>query len=322
MVRAHKFLLFFLVLFLTLPLAFADLSLDLEKNYATGVDVDVIGTCDDASFVSFQLIASGSTIWVGQTDVTSDSFSRNLELDDNIGDNTYTIHAACGASNTNHEFCVGDHCNLAVGAEGNDNNNDGSGDTGSNGGSSNSGSGVTQPSSTSTPSGTCVESWVCGAWDTCFGGTQKRTCFEEHECGTFKLKPSESKVCDTVETGVAPARISNAIPPPARTTPTVEEPSSFTDNFGLLIGIPVALLILIALIIFFVWRSHHKVKAENFDELEKYVAEEMRAGYTEEQIEQNLAQAGWQKHEVDEVFERLSKQSQDPAQTAPAQTPQ
>jgi len=311
MLRTHKFLSLFIVLFLALPLSFADLTLDIKENYASGEPIALEGVCDEASFVSFQLIAGGSTIWVGQTDVSDGSFLRDLVLEDNTDDNTYTIYAACGASNTDHEFCVGDHCSLAVGTTDTDD-----------GGSSNTGSGYSGGSNNRAApetGGGCTESWVCGAWDECFGGTQVRTCFDERECNTFLIKPDESKICESVSTGPTPARTSNAIPPLTRTAPTVEEPSSFTDNLGLLIGIPVALLILIALIIFFVWRSHHKVKAENFDELEKYVAEEMQAGYTEEQIEQNLAQAGWQKHEVDEVFERLSKQmqSQSSAQQAP-----
>ena len=41
----------------------------------------------------------------------------------------------------------------------------------------------------------CLESWTCGAWSTCSGGIQTRTCSDEFSCGTIFLKPEEQRSC-------------------------------------------------------------------------------------------------------------------------------
>ena len=41
----------------------------------------------------------------------------------------------------------------------------------------------------------CTESWSCGVWSTCSGGTQTRTCTDSNSCGTTTDKPSESNSC-------------------------------------------------------------------------------------------------------------------------------
>ncbi|MFA6074116.1 MAG: hypothetical protein WC758_08415 [Candidatus Woesearchaeota archaeon] len=41
----------------------------------------------------------------------------------------------------------------------------------------------------------CVESWTCGAWTTCSGNTQTRTCTDANACGTTINKPATSQTC-------------------------------------------------------------------------------------------------------------------------------
>jgi PGF-pre-PGF domain-containing protein len=53
---------------------------------------------------------------------------------------------------------------------------------------------------TSTPPPTppsCTESWTCGAWSNCVGGTQTRTCLDENVCGTTNDKPATSQSCQS-----------------------------------------------------------------------------------------------------------------------------
>ena len=47
---------------------------------------------------------------------------------------------------------------------------------------------------------TCVESWSCGAWSTCSGSTQTRTCTEAIGCGTTNDKPAVSQSCTASST--------------------------------------------------------------------------------------------------------------------------
>jgi len=41
----------------------------------------------------------------------------------------------------------------------------------------------------------CTPSWSCGAWSTCSGGTQTRTCTDSESCGTTQNKPAVSQSC-------------------------------------------------------------------------------------------------------------------------------
>ncbi len=41
----------------------------------------------------------------------------------------------------------------------------------------------------------CPESWTCGAWSVCSGGTQTRTCTDANSCGTTLTRPVISQSC-------------------------------------------------------------------------------------------------------------------------------
>lgn len=45
--------------------------------------------------------------------------------------------------------------------------------------------------------GSCTESWSCGAWGTCLSGLQNRTCTDVNDCGTTDDRPALSQVCST-----------------------------------------------------------------------------------------------------------------------------
>ena len=41
----------------------------------------------------------------------------------------------------------------------------------------------------------CTESWSCGSWSSCVGGTQTRTCTDANSCGTITSRPALSQSC-------------------------------------------------------------------------------------------------------------------------------
>jgi hypothetical protein len=47
----------------------------------------------------------------------------------------------------------------------------------------------------------CVESWSCGSWSTCTGGTQTRTCTDANACGTITNRPALSQSCTVLGAG-------------------------------------------------------------------------------------------------------------------------
>lgn len=51
----------------------------------------------------------------------------------------------------------------------------------------------TRPGNQTPPS--CTESWSCGNWSSCVGGTQTRTCSDTNACGTTNSKPATSQSC-------------------------------------------------------------------------------------------------------------------------------
>ena len=42
---------------------------------------------------------------------------------------------------------------------------------------------------------TCVESWTCGAWGVCSGGSQTRSCVDSDNCGTIVSRPTLTQAC-------------------------------------------------------------------------------------------------------------------------------
>ncbi len=51
---------------------------------------------------------------------------------------------------------------------------------------------------TTEPPPTCTESWSCGEWSICSGGSQTRTCTDANKCGTTTSKPTTTQSCGDV----------------------------------------------------------------------------------------------------------------------------
>jgi len=60
-----------------------------------------------------------------------------------------------------------------------------------------------------TPPPLCTESWTCGGWSACSGGTQTRTCTDANACGTTTSRPVLSQSCVMPPDTTPPATISN-----------------------------------------------------------------------------------------------------------------
>ncbi|MFP4400437.1 MAG: hypothetical protein ACLFPQ_01020, partial [Candidatus Woesearchaeota archaeon] len=74
---------------------------------------------------------------------------------------------------------------------------------------------------------TCKESWTCGEWSSCSGGTQTRTCTDSNSCGTTLTRPQLSQSCtvDTDDGGSSPSGSS-----PGGGSPGGGSPSSTTQD--------------------------------------------------------------------------------------------
>jgi hypothetical protein len=161
----------------------------------------------------------------------------------------------------------------------------------------------------------CDQSWICSEWSACTNGKNTRSCVDEHFCSSTSLKPSLTKSCNQAyPPGPRPSGVSQSPPgssfqsgSQAGTIPSYGAPSSsFIDtlqsvwkNYALLVvGIPLALL-LILLITGVVLHYIHKHKpAVNQDQLHTYIREEKKAGMPIEKIRENLESSGWNDTEI------------------------
>ncbi|MBT3406654.1 hypothetical protein HN419_05825 [Candidatus Woesearchaeota archaeon] len=157
----------------------------------------------------------------------------------------------------------------------------------------------------------CQESWICSLWGSCSNSIQKRTCTDQHSCGTTFVKPLQQKNCNqAVVGGSQPVSISNDIPPPG--TPPAQPGFSFSDmwekysTYILIAGISLILIIIVVLLIL------HFIKpqrlAYNHDELIGWINKEREMGTSDEEIKNILAnKTGWNEVEINEAFSTLSK---------------
>ena len=157
----------------------------------------------------------------------------------------------------------------------------------------------------------CQESWICSLWGSCSNKVQKRTCIDQHTCGTTFVKPLESKNCNQVTVGGSqPVYTTNDIPPP-QTTPAQPKfsISQVWDKYGTYIligGIAFILIIITVLLI------AHFVKpqrlAYNHDELIDWIDKERAMGTSDEEVRDILSnKTGWNEEEINEAFSTLSK---------------
>ncbi len=156
----------------------------------------------------------------------------------------------------------------------------------------------------------CPYLWDCSTWSECStGGTQTRTCVRSDDCDQkFKdgkvpsvitlPKPSEKKVCSTVE--VTPP-LSTTLPPQKFTPPTplaapkeiipVKEESSFW-TYILIIAI-VVVLIAIGALVYFLKRGRGGLTEEVAQELSETYDKGAQKGLSEEEITEKLTTRGW-----------------------------
>ena len=148
----------------------------------------------------------------------------------------------------------------------------------------------------------CLEAWSCSEWSTCQGNRQRRTCLDDHLCGTLLQKPSEQQIC-TVHV-VAPTRIT----PPSTRPPVVVQPSFFSQYKWWLLGGLLLLLLIIGAILFYYlyYKMDGEKKVFNLNELKNWIRKEKAAGTSDEDIKQILAQqTGWKDKEISEAFREL-----------------
>lgn len=167
----------------------------------------------------------------------------------------------------------------------------------------------------------CLESWVCDSWEECYNDQQSRSCVDEHFCGTQVNKPDEVQGCDSssgssseqvvyVSSGETQEEVYSEPKVQEPTTPKAEPAKDFSSIINSttlsIAGGVLMLFILIGGIIAFVSRRkfHHAV-AENTDQLELYVKEEMKAGMDKEFIRKQLEHAGWNDQEISDIFSKL-----------------
>jgi hypothetical protein len=158
----------------------------------------------------------------------------------------------------------------------------------------------------------CQESWICSLWASCSSNVQKRTCIDQHFCGTTFVKPLESKNCNQVTVGGSqPAYTTNDIPPPG-TPPAVQPGFSFNqvwDKYGtyILIGGIAFILIIIAVLLIAHFVKPQRL-AYNHDELVGWINRERAMGTSDEEVRNILSnKTGWNEEEISEAFSTLSK---------------
>ena len=159
----------------------------------------------------------------------------------------------------------------------------------------------------------CQESWICSAWSTCSNGFQTRICTDEHQCKTARTKPPERQSCIeergyTPQPAVQQQNYQPLVQPPVR--PLISSPAkkSFIDllvEYKWFIIVPLVLLLLVVMILLFLRSSHEPKQPEgfNYDELNAWVQQGLRAGVTPEQLWQRLQQeTEWKKEEFERVM--------------------
>lgn len=160
----------------------------------------------------------------------------------------------------------------------------------------------------------CQESWICSLWASCSNNVQKRTCVDQHTCGTAFVKPLQQKNCNqAVVGGNQPVQITNTLPPPQTPAP-IQPQFSFNavwEKYGtyILIG-GIVFVILIIAILLIAHFAKPKRLAYNHDELVGWIDQERSMGTSDSEIRNILSnKTGWNEEEINEAFEGLSTNS-------------
>lgn len=333
--------LIFVILMSSLVLSISvDTDKDIYESENDLVTIEVTG-CEGLSFVK---ILNSEPVQISM-DQGEDDWGLIYNTNSDGSDGTYTVKASCASGGTEETtFCVGEDCSSDIDDTDEDEDDSTTPSPSSSGGGScddewsctewsfcnlelqqtrtcsktNSCSGESNKPVEIQDCESCLESWVCDSWEECYNDQQSRSCVDEHFCGTQINKPDEVQVCDSgsgssleqVSSGETQEEVYSEPKVQEPTTPkaeTVKDFSSIINSTTLSIaGGVLMLFILIGGIIAFVSRRkfHHAV-AENTDQLELYVREEMKAGMDKEFIRNQLEHAGWNDQEISDVFSKL-----------------
>ena len=153
---------------------------------------------------------------------------------------------------------------------------------------------------------------------------EKRTCVDQHGCGTTFQKPLLQKNCNQGDSGPAPTFVSNTLLPPDYPDPEVQEPAGFKefwDKYGnyVLIALIVLVVITIAIILIAHFARPKKL-AYNHDELVEWIEKERQMGTSDDAIHTILSeQTGWDEDEIHEAFETLKNPPSKPVSTFQSQ---
>ncbi len=346
------------IVFFSFSLFAVDVSL-VKTDYARGENVVVsVDACVGASTLKITNPAvPADLVYVDQgNDVWQSSYNTNS----NAFKGKYTVYVACAdGTKSQTQFCVESPGCLGVvpvNDGGNNNPNNGGNDGPAQAGSSSGGSGGGSPRGRCNPQwqcdtywsqcnadmtqsrncvdtsrcappklenrscAPCQESWACSSWNTCEGGMESRSCYDDKDCGTATYKPVEERPCGVDIGGYEPDRYTSQVPPPSQAAPSrvqysavqkINTPvptTTFWDEWGFLILALIALLLLVGLILFLLHLRHSKHPTYNSDELKVWMLKEREAGSTDGEIRQILMeQTGWTKEDVDLAFEELAK---------------
>ncbi len=160
----------------------------------------------------------------------------------------------------------------------------------------------------------CQESWTCRAndgfnnWDVCQGGSQTRTCTDEHYCNTVTKKPAEKRSCSVEGSNAQPG--DSDYSPPSKDQPELQEPSFFDQYLLFIIGGGAGLFILIIVLVIVLLgkkKSHHLVYQH--EDLRKWIDDEINMGTSQKDIKQILSQnTGWSHDDLEEAFQELQEE--------------
>jgi hypothetical protein len=160
----------------------------------------------------------------------------------------------------------------------------------------------------------CQESWVCSLWGSCSNNAQKRTCVDQHACGTTFVKPLQQKNCNQANVGGnLPVYTTNDIPPPQTPPPASVQPGfSFNqvwEKYGtyILIG-GIAFILIIITVLLIAHFVKPKRLAYNHDELIGWINKERAMGTSDDEVRNILSKkTGWNEEEINEAFSTLSQ---------------
>ncbi len=176
------YILFFISLFLVLPLSFAlEEVAQFEGSLDVGTDsgVVIIGPGgEQEQFCGNNIINKGEQC---------DTNNLNGKTCSSLLGLNYTGTLSCKST------CIYETSQCSLIQNTNGNNNGGTSGGGGGGGST---TFISTNTSKSAEAQGCVENWECGAWDLCIDSSQIRICSDKNNCGTTFLKPSLERLCE------------------------------------------------------------------------------------------------------------------------------